>query len=291
MNTTIKNNFLSVSVNNLGAELTSIRRVSDGREYLWQAGTQYWSRHAPVLFPIVGKLRNNEYRFQTHTYSLSQHGFARDMEFDLVGRETDRLLYKLTSDSVTMGIYPFEFEFYIGYQLIDNNLNVNYWVKNTGKDTMYFSVGGHPAFNINVEEGETIEDYYLYFSEPETQPLYSLENGLIGGIAEEKFLDNTQKLLLHCNIFDKDALIFKNLRSESVILFNKQNTYALGMYFKGFPNFGVWSKKDAPFVCLEPWLGIADNVNASGELTEKDGILSLAAGGDHASIYTISVLK
>lgn len=291
MNTNIQNDQLSVSVNNLGAELTSIRRLADGREYLWQAGPQHWSRHAPVLFPIVGKLRNNEYFFNTHRYSLNQHGFARDMEFELVGRETDKLLYRLRHDSITFGMYPFLFELYIGYRLDGNNLHVSYWVKNIGNGKMYFSIGGHPAFNIIVEEDETIADYQLVFSEPETAPLYALEGGLIAGVVQERFLDNTKYLPLNEHIFDNDALIFRNLRSESVILANKKATYALEMNFKGFTNFGVWSKNNAPFVCLEPWYGIADNISATGKLEEKDGIISLEASKEFQCSYTISVLR
>ena len=285
----IINECLKLTAKSSGAELVSIKNTFTNKEYLWQGDPEFWGRRAPILFPIVGKVNGNKYKIEGNTYNLPQHGFARDMHFERIDQQDNTLTYLLKSNEETLKVYPFKFELTVTYKLDKNKVVVSYEVKNTDDKNIWFSIGAHPAFNCPLEKNETINDYYLEFEKTENADACVLKDGLI----TEKMipvLKNTNKLQLSTELFENDALIFKNLRSSIVKLKSNKSGHEVIVDFTGFPYLAFWSKSGgAPFVCIEPWYGIADTVGYSGEFKEKDGIKNLAKGKKFNSEYTIEI--
>lgn len=274
MQTTIQNEYLKITAKTAGAELTSVFSKTQNKELLWNANTDFWPRHAPVLFPIVGKLKNNTFAHQGKHYQLPQHGFARDNNFELEHQTENSLTFLLKSHAETLLKYPFDFELRLVYTLQNNQLHTQYVVKNTGTETQYFSIGAHPAFMCPLFENEKLEDYYLVFEKPETLDRHLLADGLFD-YSTESVLSHQRELPLNESLFEKDAVVFKNMASEKVVLKSNKSNYTLEFTYSGFPHFGIWSKKDSGFLCLEPWCGYSDYVDASGEISEKIAIQSL----------------
>lgn len=274
----LKNQYLTIKVNPKGAELSSIFNNENQIEYLWKADPKFWGKSSPILFPIVGSLKENIYRFEEKEYSLPRHGFARDMEFIVEKSEENSLTFLLTHDENTLKVYPFKFEFRLIYSLQKNCLNVTYSVKNIGDNKMYFSVGGHPAFAVPLSENTTYNDYYLEFNKTEKFNRWGLTaEGLIE-VQPIDFMIDTSKLNLTKALFYEDAIVFKNLTSTAVILKSDKINRQLKFDFEEFPFLGIWAAKEADFVCIEPWCGIADAANHNQELTEKEGIIELGLG-------------
>lgn len=283
----IINEFLKVTVKSSGAEMVSIKNTMTNKEYLWQGDPEFWGRRAPILFPIVGKVKGNKYKVDGITYELPQHGFARDMHFEAVEQQDNSLMYVLKSNEETLKVYPFHFELTVRYRLERNKVVVSYEVKNTDAKNIWFSIGAHPAFNIPLEKDEKFSDYYIEFEKKETASAYALQDGLITDI-KTPMLNNEQTLSISPEIFDNDALIFKDLRSSVVKLKSKKSPHEIAIDFAGFPYLAFWSKKGgAPFLCVEPWFGIADKVDFSGEYKDKEGIKSLAKGKLFKGEYSI----
>ncbi|UPK67914.1 aldose 1-epimerase family protein [Chitinophaga filiformis] len=284
----LKNEKLRVVVAEKGAELQNIVRTDLGQEYLWHAGPE-WAKKSPVLFPIVGTLKNNTYTYKGKSYTLGRHGFARDKVFTLTEQTDHQLIFALKDTADTLEVYPFHFSFHVIYSIHDTSLKVTYLVENTGKDTMYFSVGAHPAFKVPLTEGTGYEDYYLSFNEEENDGVWPLSaDGLIE-LTPEPFLVKTHKLPLKHSLFYNDALVFKTLASNSIELKSDKSPRGLKLKYDGFPYMGIWAAKDADFVCIEPWNGIADSVNASGEITGKEGIHILEKGKHFERSWTVTV--
>ncbi len=278
MNHQIQNSSLSVSIATKGAELQSIINKSTGLEYMWSADPAFWAKKSPVLFPIVGGLKNDHYTYNGNTYTLGRHGFARDMEFTVTEQDESRITFTLTDNETTRKNYPFQFNFSVKYTLEQNRVNVSYIVKNTDDKTLLFSVGGHPAFKLPLVHNTFFEDYYLQFSHVETAGHWPLSPG--GQLEDHSvpFINNTNILPLKRPLFYQDALVFKNLASNSIAILSKKTPNGLRVHFDGFPYLGIWNAKDANFVCIEPWCGIADSVNATGDLAQKEGINQLQPG-------------
>ncbi len=275
----ISNDYLQVRFSAQGAELQSIIRKDNQLEYLWSGDPAFWGKKSPVLFPIVGGLKNNTYRYKGREYQLGRHGFARDMPFTVTLHTATSINFSLRDSAETLRVYPFPFNLNIRYTVQDATLLVNYEVQNMGDDAMYFSIGAHPAFRVPLEQGTTFSDYALHFSEAETAGVWPLSAGGQIETAPLPYLEQTKQLPLKKSLFYKDALVFKHLASTAIAIRSDQTAHGVEVSFPGFPYMGIWSAKDADFVCIEPWCGIADAVNASGELTEKEGILELAPDG------------
>lgn len=275
----IESNQLKVSINEKGAELNSIWHKQFQIEYLWNADPKFWEKKSPVLFPIVGTLKNNSYFFNQKKYTLSRHGFARDLIFMLTHQQRDSITFTLHSNEDTLTNFPFLFQFNITYTVSENELSVTYTVINKEKQqAMYFSVGGHPAFKVPLAEGSAYEDYVLVFNKQENAGRWPIsKEGLIEKHAEV-LLENTNMLHLTKDLFKKDALVFKNLQSDRVKLHSDKTNHGLEFYFQDFPFLGLWAAPDANFVCIEPWCGIADSIDSNQQLTEKEGINFLNAG-------------
>ena len=285
---TLSNNILQIEVALKGAELQSIYNKPLQLEYLWSGDPAYWAKKSPVLFPIVGGLKNGKYTYQGKEYAMGRHGFARDMEFSLVSETENSITLSLVSNEQTLRLYPFEFIFSITYTLTDNLLEINYTVQNTGGSQMFFSVGAHPAFKIPIDEGTHYDEYFLLFNRQETAGRYPLSADGLTEIIPETFFTGTNTLLLRKELFEKDALVFKELESTEISIAGNRSTHGIKVKFDGFPFMGIWAAKDADFICIEPWDGIADRVDASGELENKEGILSLAAADVYNKAFTIT---
>ena len=268
----IANKNITASFKIKGAELTSLTK--GGQEYIWQANPKHWGRHAPVLFPFVGKLKKDQFKYQGQSFSLGQHGFARDMEFEIVSHDSDVVSFKLDSNPDTLKVYPFRFSLVITYELIGSSLKTSYSVTNNGKDAMWFSIGGHPAFNCPMSKEENRADYWLEFEYAENLEAHLIDGGLISDQKEKiDLLEN--KLPIRTDLFDKDALVIKDFKSRFITLASSRGRW-LTFHLAGFPYLGIWSKnQESPFVCIEPWYGHADNIDHNQELTAKEGIMSL----------------
>ena len=285
----IENQELEVEVETQGAQLQKLILKKDNKNYLWHGDSKFWGRRAPVLFPIVGRLKNDKYQYNGQEYKMTQHGFARDKEFKLVEQSQNHLVYALEESKDTLEKYPFKFRLQIKYTIDGNFLTITYKVQNTDQKDIYFSIGAHPAFYWPLEENDKKEDYYLEFEKEENVDKYLLESGLLNH-EKEKVLSNSKILELHPDIFKDDALVFKNLKSEKLTLKSRKSEREVEMEFKNFPYLGIWSQSAAaPFICLEPWQGIADSVDSSGKIEEKEGIKQLKVGEEFKCNYTITI--
>lgn len=283
----IGNGVLEATVSALGAELQSLRRLDTGLEHLWQGDAASWPRRAPVLFPIVGRLRGDRYHWRGVEYRLPQHGFARDRVFELAAHDAASATFVLTDGDETRQGFPFSFRLAVSYRVDGATLGTSFEVTNPGPDDLLFSVGGHPGFRCPLLGGERFEDYSLVFGHAETAGRWPVVDGLIGA-PPEPLLDGRRELPLSRDLFSRGALVFKDLRSTAVRLASRRSGAGVEMSFEGFPYLGVWSKPPGDFVCLEPWCGIADPVDATGRLEEKDGLIRLPSGASSRRGFDLS---
>lgn len=283
MTTTISNSILKASIKHAGAELFSLKDNQEN-EYIWEGNPDFWGKHSPVLFPIVGTLKNNTYTINEKDYHLPRHGFARDMAFELIEKTENKAVFSLQSSEETLQKYPFEFELQLIYTLNENALELEYKVINKGKEKMPFSIGAHPAIALP----NNFEDYALQFEKEESLKYYLLENDLIS--SKTKILETKDNLVpLNYELFSNDALIFKTLESKSLTILKGLKPY-IKVDYKDFPSLGIWTKEDAPFICIEPWLGYSDTDKNTGDLYQKEGILTLEANKDFSAKFSITTL-
>ena len=291
----IENEYLKIGVAEHGAELSSIFDKKRNKELLWQADPKFWNRHAPILFPFVGNVVNDEYRYKGKTYHMSSHGFARDMDFEFAGKTEDSVSFSLKATAETKEKYPFDFELVVTHKLTGSTVNVIWEVKNlSDSDPLYFSIGGHPAFRCPISDGEKRTDYKVKFEGAGD----NLEYVLIIQATREVDFENPNPLTLKDgylditeHLFDKDALIFDNNQVKKVSLCTPDGKPYITLSCPDFPSFGLWSKPtiDAEYVCLEPWFGRCDNKGFRGELPEKYGEQKLDAAAARTISYEITV--
>ncbi|SEL70841.1 Galactose mutarotase [Aquimarina amphilecti] len=287
---TIENDHLIVSIDSIGAELTSIKTKKDNKEFLWQGDPTIWASQAPVLFPIIGGLKNGTYTYKKKSYSLPKHGFIRYNK-NIVGTKTppSKASFSLPFSSETLNSYPFKFKFTISFELIKNQIIVSHSIENKDSKTMFFSVGGHPAFNCPINSSETYEDFYIHLDNINNSESNILsDEGLISKDTISVIKDH--KIQLTENLFDKDALIFKKIHAKKATLTHKTKGPVLSMDFNDFPDLGIWAKPKASYVCIEPWLGYADIEETTQNIEEKEGIQKLDEGKIHTSNYTITII-
>ncbi len=279
---TITNSFLTAEIKKTGAELISLKSNETDREYIWEGNPVFWGKQSPVLFPIVGTLKNNSYEIDNIEYHLPRHGFARDMSFTL--QEENKAVFSLQSTAETLSVFPFEFELHITYSLDVKKLNIGYKVINKNKFKMPFSIGAHPAFALSGN----FEDYALEFEIDEPLNYSLLENNLISN--QVLTLDKKDKVAgLNYKIFENDALIFKSLASKKLSIL-KNSVPFIAVHFQDFPHLGLWTVQNAPFLCIEPWNGYSDTVESNGNLFEKEGIQILDADEIFISKFTIELI-
>ncbi|MEO8254190.1 MAG: aldose 1-epimerase family protein [Flavobacterium sp.] len=284
MTTTISNAALTAKINHKGAELFSLQTNDTNKEYIWEGNPAFWGKHSPILFPIVGTLKNNSFQINSIDYQLPRHGFARDITFELIEKKENSVTFSIQSSSDTLKVYPFEFELQIQYVLAGKKLEIAYKVINKNQFTMPFSIGAHPAFALNGN----FEEYQLEFEKQEPLVYSLLENDLISNTTQT--IEKYENLVpLKYSLFENDALIFKGLQSKSLCIL-KNKIPLLKVTFQGFPHLGIWTKKDAPFLCIEPWYGYSDTKESSGNLFEKEGIQIIEAKALFNSKFAIEVL-
>jgi galactose mutarotase-like enzyme len=283
---TIRGNGITAGVLAHGAELCSLK-AADGQELLWQAGPE-WRRHAPLLFPIVGKLKGDRLRHRGQTWPMTQHGFARDSRFEWVERGQDSCRLMLADDADTRARYPFAFRLAVTYTLQKADLEVAVEIENPGDEDLPASVGGHPAFNWPLLPGVAKESYSLHFSDEETAPIRRLKDGLLRAAPEPNPIAG-KSLALSERLFDEDAIILDRLVSSSV-RYAADRGPSLEISWQGFRELGIWSKPGgAPFLCIEPWCGLASPADFDGEFADKPGLMLIKPGQKRALSYRIGI--
>jgi galactose mutarotase-like enzyme len=271
-----------------GAELKSLRDRESGVEYIWPGDQNWWSGSAPILFPNVGGLKDGTYRHQGVEYSLPQHGFARRSQFSLASAGPANAAFELSASAETRKQYPFDFRLRVTFLLGSHGLAVQYDVVNAGSEVMFFSIGSHPALRLPFAGGQ-LENYYLHFSEEENLERHFFENGLMLAQTAPAF-DTSRQIFLRPDLFERGVLIFKHPVSQVISIRNSLTPRAVSVVTGAAPYLGLWAKPGrCPFLCIEPWFGLPDRPDASGQLAEKEGILSLEAGGAFTTTYRLEI--
>lgn len=287
----LNNERLSVQFSTLGAEMTSLKDRKTGQEYLWQGDKQYWGRRSPVLFPIVGRLKEDKYIYHNQEYHMPQHGFARDMEFACISENKEEIWFGLDATPTTRENYPFDFRLEIGYRLVKDTVTVIWRVINEEPTrNMYFAIGGHPAFLCPLKKGEKQNEYSIWMDQ--TEVLFSkinLDTGLMHNYKNMLTLPGGRHLLAD-GFFDEGAYIIEDYQVGKISLADAENVPYLTVSFKS-PLVGIWSpeKKQAPFVCIEPWYGRCDRETFSGTLKNREWNNKLAPGEVFERSYDITV--
>ncbi|HAA0417196.1 TPA_asm: aldose 1-epimerase family protein [Listeria monocytogenes] len=286
----LENEVLLVEMKTAGAELTRIFHKDTGLEYLWNADSKFWGRHSPVLFPTVGRLVEDTYLVDGKPYHLGQHGFARDRDFQVIEQTEKSVRFELDADEDSLAVYPYKFKLSIIYTIEKNTVAVSYEVENTDNKRIYFSIGAHPAFNLQLTDGTTFEDYYLDFGTEENLETLCLEGPYRSGEIKKVVDKPAQYLPLSYDLFKNDALIFEALKQKEMTIKSDKTPHFVKVSFPEFPFVGVWTAKPGtPFLCIEPWYGIADGAGESVELRDKAGIEHLEPEAVFASEYEITV--
>lgn len=278
---TLKNEKLTVKINELGAEIKSI--VFDGKEQMWESREEIWSGTAPVLFPICGAVKDDKYTYGGKEYSLPQHGFARKSMFEITDATNERAVFMLKSDAGLKEVYPFDFELYITYTINESTVKIAYDVVNLTDGEMYFSIGSHEAYYTP----EGVEDYDIIFPEKETLSTYLLCGR---NITENKMMiiKDSNVLPIYEKYFMIDSLVFDGLKSHSAILRNRKTGREIKLEFPYTSYLLVWHKPNSPYLCIEPWSGIADFVGTSYDISQKRGIIKIGKGESYYADHSIT---
>ena len=267
----LKNSQIGICVDSHGAELQSLKKLDSGMEYMWNADPAYWGRTSPVLFPLVGCLNNGSFRYDGKAYPMAKHGFAKDMEFELLRQTEDTLVFELKSTDETKAKYPFDFALELGYRLEENHVILSWKVTNCGEKEMHFSIGGHPAFLCPINNRGVQTEYKLLFDEKDKITSGIIGNGGTLSARTKDFILQDGMMDITADLFDEDALIIEHDQAHSVALCDSERHPYLTVRFDA-PLFGIWScpGKKAPFVCIEPWYGRCDAADFEGGWEERE---------------------
>ncbi|MFT5044665.1 MAG: galactose mutarotase-like enzyme [Porticoccaceae bacterium] len=290
---TISSELRQVSVNPLGAELTSLVSVPTDEEFMWSGDAAIWSGRAPILFPIVGQLRHGQMNAKGQSWLMNRHGFVRSHHFHCQKQAENQLICTFESDDKTLLSYPWRFRLTVSYTLIARELLIDYRVENLDKETLLFNLGSHPAFSLPLA-GAQIADYQIRFDQAESLQLHKLRDNLLQRTTEPFQLDQNT-LRITPSLFDSDALVFMNIQSRELTLQHCPPgciapVSRVVVNTGGAPHLGIWAKPAAPYVCIEPWWGYADFADASGEFSEKSSVQSLAVGETFEHRLTITTI-
>lgn len=286
---TLENESIRLTVDTLGAQMISLRHKDT--EHLWQGDPNYWSDRAPTLFPFIGRLWNNSYRYRGKTYNMGIHGFAAGAEFAPIEQESDYAVLEMTSTIATLVVYPFDFYLRITYRLVKNAVEVTYAVRNLGQDVMPFGIGGHPGFRVPIGEGEEFTDYYLEFPIP-SQPdrVGFTPQVFLSGHDEAYPLKDGQRIPLRHDLFDDDAIILKNMCREVTLRSEKSKHFVRVSYPQmNFLGIWHWPKTDAPYVCIEPWTSLPARQEEIEEFSCKSDLIHLLPGKTYENTWTITI--
>lgn len=281
---TLKNKFLTASINEVGAELKSL--TFDGKEYIWEGRSEVWAGSCPLLFPICGGLKDDKYTYKGKEYTLRKHGYARSATFEVESQTDNSAVFLHKSNEETKRCFPFDYELRVIYALTDKKLQVEYYIKNLTDGTMYFSIGSHEAYYTP----DGIEDYDVIFPQNETLNAYVLYGNLLSN-QQLPIIKDSNVLPLYDKYFTIDALVFKDLKSKSATLRNRKTGKAIRVDFPDAEYFLLWHKPNAPYMCLEPWNGIQDIVGTGYDITEKEGIIALESGTEYKISHTLNIIE
>jgi galactose mutarotase-like enzyme len=276
----IESNSLIVQITGKGAEMKRLFSREWHRELLWLGDEKIWNRSAPILFPIVGKLKDDEYVLKDKTFTMPQHGFARDFDFKCTECGTTEAEFVMVASQESFNQYPFLFELRVRYKVEDNKVSISYFVKNEDRQDIIFSIGAHPGF-----ETTEFSNYEIRF-EKEEKEYYRVKNSLVDW--SQAFELKSDKFLVNKEIFKNDALIFKKLKSKYVDLVDTKRKEVIRIQ-ANTPYWGIWAKSEVPFVCLEPWFGVADSVDHDKNFETKNGVITLGEGEIFGFSYTIEM--
>lgn len=290
MNYRLDNGVLEINVASKGAELISLKDET-GKEYLWQGDEKYWGRQSPILFPFVGRLKNQEYTYEGKKYPMMQHGFARDMEFSVIEEKADEIWFEIKDDGETYKLYPFHFSLKIGYRLVENRIEVLWKVENIDTKTMYFNIGAHPGFFCPIDGEKDKVGYALEFNSKGNPKYYGADydTGLRFSKLHELKLENGRSIITK-EYFDETTYIFEDNQISEVSLVKPSGEKYVTVRFD-MPILAVWSKEraDAPFVCLEPWCGRCDRMDFNGNLEDREYNTVLETGEVFNNVYSIEI--
>ena len=281
---TAENEFLTLSVKEMGAELTSLKSKKTGIEYIWEGNTDIWYGQSPILFPVIGRLLDDKYRLNGKEYSMEKHGIVRKKPFKLVEQTSDSLTFLQSDDENSLKIYPYHFDLFVTFKLNSQSLEVTHKVVNKNDCVMYYSFGAHPAFNCKIGD-------YLEFDNVQKSVLneqIDKESYLIDNQVE--LLKNEKRITLEKNTFDNDALILSGYTDKVISLKSDNHNRVVRFHFDS-PVLGIWAKPNAPYVCIEPWWGINDNHDKKADLSEKRGIMSLNANENKSFSWTAEIVE
>lgn len=290
MTYSISNEELSLSIQHQGVEISSLKSLNSGTEYIWDAKPDIWASHAPVLFPIIGALNKGATQIGYTNFAIPKHGLIRhNNNLELVAKTENSLEFQLLYSEETLALYPFKFAFSIKYHLEGHRLIVTHRVENRDNKTMPFALGGHPAFKCPFNAQEDYSDYYLEFTEAETASRWMLDDkGLLNGI-RRPYLAATKELALHSDMFNEDALVFTDLKSRTVTLRSRKSQNSIKLSFEDFPYLGLWAKPNANFICIEPWQGLTDFNDRPSVFSQKMGLIHLPASESYSAKYSIEI--
>ncbi|MCK4742383.1 MAG: aldose 1-epimerase family protein [Sulfuriflexus sp.] len=284
---TLKSNSLTAIISTDGAELHSLK-MTDGTELIWQADAAYWGRHAPHLFPIVGRLPDDTLTHKNKDYRMTQHGFARDMPFEIEQSSNSECTFLLRDNEQTLEKYPFHFEFRVIFSLQDDCLSISYNIKNTGDEILPCSVGAHPAFVWPLPGNSSRENHHIEFTETETCDINRLDAGLVKKETSPwPWANENNGFTLADSLFEPDAMIFTEHYSREVSYSGEQGP-SITVKFDDFPHLGIWSVPSAGFVCIEPWQGHSSEVGSAGEFSDKTGLAKIKPNEERS--WTMSVI-
>lgn len=285
----ISNKYLELTVSSHGAEKQTLVSKQTNISYLRDID-QYWNRRAPLLFPIVGKLRDLKTFINNKEYSMNQHGFLRDQEFELYSQTENELVLVNKFNEETLKKYPFEYQVFVKYTLVEKTVYTEFIVQNLDYQVIPFNYGGHPGFKVPLYENETFNDYKVVFEKTENfdAPTVKLDNGTLDFVNTISY-KNINEINLDYKYFEIDAIVIPNVKSQSVKLVNKENK-GIKFDFLGFPSLAIWTKPNAPFVCLEPWIGYADHHDSNYQFIEKDNMQFLNPEEKFSVTYAITIL-
>ncbi len=286
---TIQNEFLNIEIDDIGAHLKSAKD-KNGLEFIWQRDERYWKDSSPILFPYIARLWQNKYTFNSKTYNMDIHGFAKDSLFKVVELKESEITFLLKDTKETFKQYPFNFEFFITFKLEKNSLITTFKVNNKSKYDMYFAIGAHPGFNVPIDENLQFNDYYLEFLKNTKAIKVGMSDDCFVNLEDEEFnLLKDDKLFLEHSLFDDDAIILKNM-NDTVTLKSNKSKKSISLNFKDMPYLGLWHKPKtkANYICIEPWTSLPARKGVVEDLTLQENLIKLNEGKAYTNTYTIT---
>ena len=278
----IENEYLKIGIKEDGAELTSLISKETEIEYLWQGNPDVWYGQSPVLFPIIGRVLDDKYYLDGKEYTMPKHGLFRKRKAEFVEKNNNTIIFKESADDETFKIFPFNFEVYVIFELIDKALKVTHKIVNKDDKTMYFSIGGHPGFNCKIGD-------YLLFSENETLETIEIDTECLRTDKTIPVLSDDNKIIITKDIFNNDALIFTGMKSDTITLASDDHNRKVIFDYSDCSYLGIWAKPGAPYVCIEPWWGVNDSHERKDDISKKDAIISLDAGSSFECFWKAEI--